>query len=403
MDLRYHINTEKIEMFIDGGIFFGKSIFAFGDCAATEVLIDYLEERNISVTAILDNNESKAGEYYKSVSIVLPNFIQNFAAEKAIILIATRFFEQMAAQLRNLGFYGRIEKLIDYYASAEYSLSDEVMERKTQHILIGKKTLAKIRKQYPKEHLVICPLNAIGDVYVTLTYLPEYLKKNNFLTYVVIVNGRGCYQVAEMFQSTAIMLNDMQMDELVQAIIFNHESNCILAHHDRIYTDNTINWLDKHKLTFEDFYKYAIFGLPKTAEQHYPSGLVPFENIYGFPEGKTVIISPYAKSVVGIPLTYWQEIILQYQANGYTVATSVVGNEQPLPNTIMLSIPLNQVVSAVEFAGFFIGIRSGLCDVIGNAKCDKTVIFPDRYYSTTQWKLIEFWGMPKWKQIIYSR
>lgn len=403
MELRYKLNTETLDRLITGGHLSGKSIFAFGHCAATERMIDYLEEREICVSAIFDNNKQKDGSKYKSIPIVPPEYIQSFTTTNSIVLIATRFYEQMSSQLRQLGYDGRIEKLIDYNSPVEYSISDDAIKRKTERMLRGKKVLDTIRGQYPKEHLVICPLNAIGDVYVTMAFIPEYLKWNRHFEYVVIVNGDGCRQIAEMFGATAITLNDTEMDELVQAVIFTCEPNSIIAHHDRVYTDNTVKWLDKHKMTFEDYYKHAILGLPKTARPVEPTKLEPFHNIHNLPEGNTVIIAPYAKSVVGIPTEFWQEMIFRYKLKGYCVATSVNGDETPLDNTIALSFPLNQAVSAVEFAGVFIGIRSGLCDIIRNSNCDKTVIFPDRYYSTTQLKLIEFWGLPKWKQIQYRR
>lgn len=403
MELRYKLNTEMLDGLIAGGHLCGKSIFVFGHCAATERMIDYLEERETCVSAIFDNNKQKAGSKYKTVSIVTPEYIQGFTAANSIVLIATRFYEQMSSQLRQLGYDGRIEKLIDYNSPVEYSISDDTIKRKIERTLKGKKILETIRRQYPKEHLVICPLNAIGDVYVTMSFIPEYLKRNQHFQSVVIVNGDGCRQIADMFEATTITLDDTEMDEFVQAVIFTGEPNNIIAHHDRVYTDNTVKWLDKHKMTFEDYYKHAIFGLPKSAKPVEPTRLEPFHNTHDLLEGNTVIIAPYAKSVVGIPTEFWQEIICRYKSKGYCVATSVSGDETPLDNTIALSFPLNQAVSAVEFAGIFIGIRSGLCDVIRNSNCDKTVIFPDRYYSTTQLKLIEFWGLPKWKQIQYSR
>lgn len=403
MELRYDLNTQKLEALIRDGVFSGKKIIAFGQCAATEEMIDYLEKRNFCVTAILDNNKAKWGGKYKSALIVAPDFIENITADHAVILIATRFFEQMSAQLRQLKYSGRIEKLIDYHSSAEYSLSGDTLKRKMERVLEGRDILKEIRLEFSKEHLVICPLNAIGDVYVSMMFLPEYLNRNKLPAAVAIVNGNGCHQVANMFGISAIAFGDAQMDALVQAVIFDGEPNSILAHHDRVYTDNTIKWLNKHKMTFEDYYRLAVFGLPRTAKPHYPTRLAPFENTWKLPKGKTVILAPYAKSVVGIPLLYWQELVEKYQARGYTVVTSTNGTEQPLSNTIGISFPLNQALSAVEFAGVFISIRSGLCDVIRNANCQKTVIFPDSYYSSTQWKLHEFWELPNWEQILYSR
>ena len=46
------------------------------------------------------------------------------------------------------------------------------------------------------------------------------------------------------------------------------------------------------------------------------------------------------------------------------------------------------------------GIRSGLCDIIDTAKCEKTVIFPDVYYSVTKTKVSDFFALHGWNTIV---
>ena len=41
-----------------------------------------------------------------------------------------------------------------------------------------------------------------------------------------------------------------------------------------------------------------------------------------------------------------------------------------------LEIPLKEVIPFVEYGGFFMGARSGLCDLLGFAQCRKKVIYP---------------------------
>jgi len=375
--------------------FTGKTVFIFGHCNATEEMIDHLMQISVCLTAILDNNEAKIGGAYKKVPIVKPAHILNFS--NCMVLIANRFCEQMSEQLRKLGYQGEIVKILEYNTFVEYSISDETIERKTKRVLRGMDTLAKIRKLYPVQHLVICPHNALGDVYWAMSFLPAYTAK----PCVAIVNGNGCRQVTEMFGCASIALSNSEMEELAQAIIFNEEQNCIIAHHDKIYTDNAIKYLDSHLISFIDFYKYIVFGLSESAEPAQPSYNLPFENTIGILQGKTLIISPYAKSVVLMPDEFWQNTIQEYKSNGFMVCTNVTGNEKPLENTIPISFPLTQAIKAVEYAGHFIGIRNGLCDVINSAECNKTVVFPDCIYSTTKMRVSEFFALPDWNRIDY--
>jgi len=368
-------------------------VFAFGHCNATEKMIDNL---SVNVVAILDNNKAKQGNAYKGVPIVSPEYIKNFTAANSIVLIANRFYEQMHEQLRKMGYDGRIVKTLEYNSFAEYSLSQETINRKTERMFRGKSTLENIRAKYPKEHLIVCPHNALGDVYWAMSFLPAYMAKNNITEAVAIANGESCRQVAEMFGLANIALQNSEMDEFVQALIYNEEPNCIIAHHDKIYTDNSIKYLDKHFISFIDFYKYVVFGLDKSVEPIKPNYNIPFENTAGIPQGKTLIISPYAKSIVLPPSEFWQNKIQEYKSKGFMVCTSVIGSETPFENTTPISFPLNQAISAVEYAGHFIGIRSGLCDVINSAECNKTVVFPDCIYSTTKMKVADFFALPDW-------
>lgn len=390
-----------IDALITNHEFDGKMVLSFGHCNSTEEMLNYLSERGITVAAILDNNESKQGGHYNNIKIVSPQFIKKIPNSKVIVLVATRFFEAMSAQLRELGYSGEVIKVVDYNSFAEYSLSEDTIKRKTERMLRGAQTLIKIREQFPQQHLVICPNRALGDVYWACAYLPAYCTKEKLKSTVVIVLGNGCRQVAEMFGIANVMtLEGTEMDELVQTIIFNHEENCIIAHHDRPYTDNIIKYLDKHLLTFIDYYKYAVFCLGKGAMPVKPLKLAEVNNKSQLTENKSVIIAPYAKSVVQAAPEFWNKIVGDYREHGFQVFTNVFGDEAPLAHTIPISLPLNQLIGAVEYAGHFVGLRSGLCDIVSTADCHKTVVMPDCIYSTTSNKIADFFALPNWEQII---
>lgn len=402
MDLYHKAEMKRtIDLLVGNQKFVSKNVFAFGHCNATEELIDYLLENKIAVVAILDNNKSKQGDEYKGVKIVVPQYIKQFSGSNTIVLVATRFFEPMSAQLRELGYCGEIIKAVDYNSFAEYSLSDDAIKRKTERMLRGTETLRRIREQYPQHHLVICPNCALGDVYWACAYLPAYCTKEKIEHVVVIVIGNGCRQVAEMFgNANIVMLDSTKMDELVQGIIFNHEDNCIIAHHDRPYTDNIIKYLDKNFLNFTDYYKYAVYALSKAVLPVKPLGVEQFDNKLQLIEGKSVIIAPYAKSVVQPSREFCADIVNNCKQQGLKIFTNVFGDEEPLAHTTPITFPLNQLIRAVEYAGHFIGLRSGLCDLVSTANCRKTVIMPDCIYSTTNIKVADFFALPDWEQII---
>jgi hypothetical protein len=383
----------------------GKTVFAFGHCNATEEMLDYLSGCGITVNAILDNNKSKQGGHYNGVPIVPPQYIAQYRNRHTVVLIAARFFEPMSVQLKKLDYNGEIVKVVDYNTFAEYALSDDTVKRKTDRMLRGAETLKRIREQFPQEHLVICPNQALGDVYWTCAYLPAYCAKKKIESVAIVVIGSGCRQVAELFGMTdVVMLDRTDMDELVQATIFNHEENCIIAHHDRPYTDNIIKYLDRHLLTFTDYYKYAVFGLSKDAAPVKPWRPAEFDNKAELKapiiKNKSIIIAPYAKSVVQPSREFWGNMVNEYKKQGFHIYTNVFGDEEPLAHTTPIALPLNQLIRAAEYAGHFIGLRSGVCDVVNTANCRKTVIMPDCIYSTTYIKVADFFALPGWEEII---
>ena len=269
-------------------------------------------------------------------------------------------------------------------------------------MLRGARTLERIRETYPLQHLIICPNNALGDIYWAMAFLPAYRKKNEIGEVAVVVIEDGCRQTAEMFgMGNVTALDYAEMDELVQALIFTRGENCIIAHHDRPYTDNIIKYLDKRFLSFIDYYSCAVYGLPRDTEPARPARLHAFTETARLVKDKTVIIAPYAKSVVQPPDSFWEKLAGEWQDKGYLVCTSVNGGERAIRGTAPLSPPLNQMTAAVEYAVVFIGLRSGLCDIVHTANCRKIVVFPDCYYSTTPHKVEDFFALPNWDKIVF--
>ncbi|MDR2132233.1 MAG: hypothetical protein LBP30_02680 [Clostridiales Family XIII bacterium] len=399
--------SRKIEMkrALDARIaaraFDGRTVFLFGHCNATEEMADYLLSRDVAPAAILDNNPSKQGLVCRGLPIKAPETIKGYNAEACVVLIATRFFAEMSAQLRRLGYGGEIVQVVEYNSFAEYSLSRETLARKKARMLRGAKTLEEIRALYPSQHLVVCPNDALGDAYWAMAFLPAYREKHGIADAAVVAVGDACRQVAEMFGAEEVVtLDETRMDELVQALIFTRENNAIIAHHDRPYTDKIIKWLDRRFLSFIDYYRYAVYGLDKDAPPAPPTKLSPFENRESVPQGRSVILSPYAKSVVELPSDFWERIADDCLRRGYAVYTNGIGEEQAVRGSLPLSAPISQMLAAAEHAGTFIGIRSGLCDVLFAANCRRIVVFPDCCYSTTPHKVEDFFALPGWGKIV---
>ena len=394
-------NSQRIlDKYLKSRPFSNRAILLFGHCNATEEITDSLLERGVTPAAILDNNVSKQGLSCREVPITPPKEIEKYTAENSIVFITSRHYADMKAQLQKFDYKGEIVQVVQYNSFAEYSLSNETVARKKERMQHGAVTLTKIRSVSPTHHLVVCPNNALGDVYWAMAFLPTYCDKHEISDVTVIVVGDSCRQVATMFGIEKIItLSETEMDEFVQAIIFTREGNCIIAHHDKPYTDNIIKYLDSHFLSFIDYYRCAVYGLSKDTQPSAPNHLTAFENKKRISKGKSIILSPHGKSVVELSNLFWETLAVEYAEQGYAVYTSTIDDESPVSGTESLFIPISQMIHAVEYAGAFIGIRNGLCDVLYTANCRKNVVFPDCYYSTTPHKIEDFFDLPGWGKI----
>ena len=404
------------------------SVFHFAHCGATMELADELLKMGIKPVAILDNNPDKYGLDYKGIPVCAPSEtvrdvdsavftnagkpvnaeLSDGSArqEDAVILIVSRFYEQMASQMRGLGFEGRIEKLTDYNTYAEYSLSPDTLIRKSERLKDGIEKLRELKSVYPGHFIVFCPFPALGDIYFCMSYLKPYLDVIGRDECLVCVVGNAQRQVAELFDYGENLkldvprLDQKEMDKAIQAVIYTDDPDCYIAHQDRPYVVDLQRALYKKCIPLETIYKCGIFGLPQETEAVKPIKWKQFVFSEDANGGKTAIISPYAKSVASLPESLWIDIVDDLSAQGYELYTNVCGDERALPGTRPISPTIAEMRSAVEQAGLFIGIRSGMCDVIKTAHCRKIALYPDYFYCDTKWKSIDMYAIDGFENIV---
>ncbi len=395
----------------DGALSKG-SIFVFGHCEASLTVIDELLSAGYEVTGILDNSKEKQGINYKGIPVVFPDITvtPENNTDSAVVFLATRFYEQMNRQLRELGFKGKVVKLVDYNTYAEYSLSEDTLDRKFERVQRGQQILEGIKKKYDGAFIVFCPFNALGDVYLCMSYLPYFLKRKGIERFVLCVPSRGCYEVAKLFttsnhqefknEGNIEALPQSDLDAAVQAALFTHDGNTFIAHQDRPYIINLHKVLHVKKIPLEDIYKIGIFDLDPETEPIEPANWSDYDRLDDIDGGKAAILSPYAKSVTALPEQVWSDIVCDLKDKGYQVFTNVFGDEKPIPGTEPISPAINEMKSVVERSGLFIGIRSGLCDILRTAGCRKIALFPDYYYGDTKWKAIDMYELPGFENIV---
>ena len=380
-----------------------KQIFLFGHCEATLRLIDLLFEKGFSPKAILDNSPQKWGICYRGVPICAPETIISAEGWETVVLIVSRFYEAMCAQLRELGYQSEVYKLLDYNSFAEYTLSAETIHRKRARAERGVKYLAELKSRYKEAFFVFCPFQALGDVYLTMSYLPAFLEKQHKNSCVVCVVGRACGKVARLFgQSMVVEMTQNYMDETLQGVIYTQDLDCFIAHQDRPYVVQLHRALYVKCIPLDTIYCCGVFGLQQGTPPALPTDWRYFDAEGKYDKGKAVILSPHAKSVTALPESFWDKVVQACRAKGLQVLTNVNAEEKPLPGTQAINPDIDELKSAAEQAGMFIGIRSGLCDVLQTASCRKITLYPDYYYSDTRWKAVDMYALPGFENVVFD-
>ncbi len=392
---------ENLERLVQDGQLQGKKIYLFGHCNATEELADLLLKQNYSVTAILDNNQAKHGSYYRKIIIVPPQDILKETQGESIVCIAARAYAAMVEQLNRLGYTGIIRKIVDYNSYAEYSLSADTIARKQERVKRGMVKLREIRKSYSGYFKFLCPFSALGDIYFTMSYLPYFIQNRKIGRWMIAVIGNACAKVVKLFGDVLVMvLSQKEMDEVIQAALFTNAADVFIPHQDRPYVVNLSKALYIKQISLEKIYCCGVFGLSESTKPFKPVNLRVFQGKEQIKPGKTVIFSPYAKSVTALKGEFWERVVDEYLRHGYLCYTNVVQNEVPLPGTLPICPDILEIQSLVELAGVFIGIRSGLCDVIREADCRKIALYPDYCYCDTKWKAIDMYHIEGWENIV---
>jgi hypothetical protein len=152
-----------------------------------------------------------------------------------------------------------------------------------------------------------------------------------------------------------------------------------------------VGYLPGYKgLEIVDTFVYGGFNLPRDIKPEIPEFDADSKIIDELFEKtkaqfyKTVLISPFTSSLTesSPPSELWQIIINELINRGYSVLTNCAANEEPLPNAKPILVPYRHIVPFLDAAGGFIGLRSGLCDIISTTKAKKIILHP---YEAKYW------------------
>ncbi len=248
----------------------------------------------------------------------------------------------------------------------------------------GVKVLRQIRARYGRDTHVFLMRGATGDTYLQLALIDNYIRERHIGSYKIIGDSAGCQELGNLFQEkNLIAMNGYKVESIEKAymLLGSRKLNLtILFPWTYTLYCNRCRIRMTERFHFMDTYQYYVLDLKDGMQMRVPQfRQLTQERLEelshkGLAKGKTVIVAPEANSITQLDTALWNRIIEGLEQKGYTVIMNVTQNEgYRAPDYFCAyaeSVPL------LEYAGHFLGLRSGLCDIVSSAKCRKVVIYP---------------------------
>lgn len=356
-----------------------KRIFVFGYNIYWECINNSLSCEGYKIYGIIDNDKKKQELEICNFPIYDPKSICWGGGD--VVLIASKHKKSMMQQIFEMSEEVEIFNLVDVeeclkeWETKQKFWIDDNYQLEIQKLHQGEKVYNRIKQEEP---LFVFPFPSIGDAFLIGLYFSQY-KLINQQKIRVVVGSKGAYKIMQMFNIKELeIVSEQELDALFKFVSFCEKNK------EEVFI---CSWMfvfelmaRYKKLSFSEFCAKYVFRLENKKEANFPSiwdvklRESELEN-KGLVKGKTIIVAPYANSVQELPIQFWEELVKRLINMGYYVFTNVSGNQKAIKGSNGLKIPLNQLGNYLEFAGYFVSLRSGLCDIVGHSICKQIVIF----------------------------
>ncbi len=286
---------------------------------------------------------------------------------------------------------GRSEKKMKHLIVNKVISSPSVVYIKSffTEVIGGYRIYKSLIRTYGKDtKFLMCSPRGTGDIYIIGLYLDYYLEKNGIDKYTFLFRGNSEKKVGRLFGILGdTILDEWQIWKLNRFLqVYGMENTqCIELHH-HMYPEQSHAYSQAFEglngWTFRQLFTRVGMNIqedtytskPRFRDNANISKL--FERKKLIP-GRTVILSPYSSSATMLEKEWWEELVKQITEYGLSVATNVGSYfEKPIKGSVALEIPYENIKQYLEYAGFFVGSRSGLCDIVSSSDCLKIVLTP---------------------------
>ena len=378
---------DNMKRLIVSGVLEGKYVVLFGANGYAEHLLSMLDKNGWKVSCIIDNQKEKIGCELNGIPICPPDNIVVHRND-ALVLIASAYFEEMASQLQKLGF-DRNEQVVRL---ANIKRRTTVLTMDTFKKV--SKSLMEINRQVEIERLsnpegeiwFLMPVFGLGDYYYLFGYLKSYCNIHEIKNFQVMISARAGIVIGKMFGYENVKVIDAdQMNRLIRyADVMGEKAGRIVVLHWARQKCEPVAQIHKnsklYKAPFNKTYEMISFGEemeftpPNPAADRYKAE--KYFSDGGVKKGCTVILAPDSNTIVNIPRVFWCRLAVRLKEEGFCVCTNLTKEgESLIEGTKGVYVPLEDFIVFCDAAGYFVGSRSGICDLICMSECKKAVIY----------------------------
>ncbi len=391
-----------------------KEVILFGCTMWTGVLMECLESCHLKAGAMIDNNPGKADGKCQGIPVYLPEaYLKGKQKGTFLILICSGYWQEMAGQLADMG----LVQNTDFYIIHFYDKPDAPV-KSMWDIARGYWIYERLMMglQGERKWLFVFPYGGSGDIYMACIFLKQFLVQEAIDSYLLLADEPLAIKTLRLFfPHKGRQITQEAKRQLLDAWAFcgsgiMHVKPLLYWGWRTKRYPNPDSYMD---ITFLDVMKYDVFGygrqdvwqLPDRPAGGYALARDLFEK-QRLIKGRTVILAPYAGSYrSGISGKVWEDIAKRLTDRGYCVCTNSAGDSEPvIAGTQQIFFPLQYAVDVVDYAGAFIGVRSGFCDIL-SATSAMFIVLYERALNAVKYEYFSFvrMGLNKdAKEFVYS-
>ena len=240
-----------------------------------------------------------------------------------------------------------------------------------------------LEQKYGSEKVFFCYKDTgLGGVYIIFCLLKQLFQDK----FVLIVIKTSMKKIGFMFGMDNVeIISEKDMDDLYSLVRIERE----LGIKKNFYMFTPIPWNSYDilhsvygpNLSMKNIYEVYLGKKVDSLQCYVPKvRMVPMVDAFfddnSLIKGKVVVLSAACSSTVTFDYDFWEKLVKTINDYGYKVIQNRIGNEKVITDAYQIDIDLQDMPTLVEKAGFFIGIRSGLCDIISGTRSKKIILYP---------------------------